>query len=119
MVHVISLHLLFIGIYFLIVSQFAPFEEQLLSSMMTVGIILVALGIIFRIIKAVGMKIKKAMVKEEKPEQKFPVTKNNYLSYFLIFLAFIFTLYGLMTMPITLSLGWMPFIQQWHYLMKF
>ena len=99
MVTIISLHLLFIGIYFLIVSQVAPFEEQLLSFMMIIGIILVVLGIIFRIIKAVGMKIKKAMVTEEK--QKVPVSKNYYLTYFLIFLAFIFTLSGLMTMPST------------------
>jgi len=43
-------------------------------------------------------------VKEEKPKQKFPVSKNNYLTYFLIFLAFIFTLGGLMTMPSTSSI---------------
>jgi len=98
MVTIISLHLLFIGIYFLIVSQVAPFEEQLLSFMMIIGIILVSLGIIFRIIKAVGMKIKKVIVTEEK---KVPVSKNYYLTYFLIFLAFIFTLSGLMTMPST------------------
>ena len=99
MVHVITLHLLFIGIYFLIVSQVAPFQEVLLSFMMIIGIILVFLAIIFRIIKAVGMKIKKEMAKVKKPKQKFPVSKNYYLSYFLIFLAFIFTLSGLMTMP--------------------
>jgi len=99
MVHVITLHLLFIGIYFLIASQVAPFQEVLLSFMMIIGIILVFLVIIFRIIKAVGMKIKKEMAKVKKPKQKFPVSKNYYLSYFLIFLAFIFTLSGLMTMP--------------------
>ncbi len=99
MVHVITLHLLFIGIYFLIVSQVAPFQEQLLSFMMIIGIILVYLAIIFRIIKAVGIKIKKAMATEEKLKQKVPVSKNYYLTYFLIFLAFIFTLSGLMTMP--------------------
>jgi len=99
MVHVITLHLLFIGIYFLIVSQVAPFQEQLLSFMMIIGIILVSLAIIFRIVKTVGMKIKKAMVKVERPKRKLPVSKNYYLSYFLIFLAFIFTLSGLMTMP--------------------
>ncbi len=98
MVHVITLHLLFIGIYFLIASQVAPFQEVLLSFMMIIGIILVFLAIIFRIIKAVGMKIKKEMAKVKKPKQKFPVSKNYYLSYFLIFLAFIFTLSGLMTM---------------------
>jgi len=67
--------------------------------MMTIGIVLVSLAIIFRIVKAVGKKIKKEMMKVEKPKQKFPVSKNNYLSIFLIFLAFIFTLGGVMTMP--------------------
>jgi len=100
MVVVHSLHLLFIGIFFLTVSQVAPFQEQLLSFMLIIGIVLVSLAIIFRIIIAVGMKIKKELVKEEKPKQK-PVSKNNYLTYFLIFLAFIFTLDGLMTMPST------------------
>ncbi len=101
MVVVHSLHLLFIGIFFLTVSQVAPFQEQLLSFMMIIGIVLVSLGIIFRIIKAVGMKIKKEAEEflGKKPKQKFPVSKNNYLTYFLIFLAFISTLYGLMTMP--------------------
>ncbi len=98
MVVVHSLHLLFIGIFFLTVSQVAPFQEQLLSFMLIIGIVLVSLAIIFRIIIAVGKKIKKELVKEEKPKQK-PVSKNNYLTYFLIFLAFIFTLDGLMTMP--------------------
>jgi len=100
MVVVHSLHLLFIGIFFLTVSQVAPFQEQLLSFMLIIGIVLVSLAIIFRIIIAVGKKIKKELVKEEKPKQK-PVSKNNYLTYFLIFLAFIFTLDGLMTMPST------------------
>ncbi len=101
MVVVHSLHLLFIGIFFLTVSQVAPFQEQLLSFMMIIGIVLVSLGIIFRIIKAVGMKIKKEAEEflGKKPKQKFPVSKNNYRTYFLIFLAFIFTLYGIMTMP--------------------
>ncbi len=98
MVHVNTLQLLFIGIFFLTVSQVAPFQEQLLSFMLIIGIVLVSLAIIFRIIIAVGKKIKKELVKEEKPKQK-PVSKNNYLTYFLIFLAFIFTLDGLMTMP--------------------
>ncbi len=100
MVVVHSLHILFIGIFFLTVSQVAPFQEQLLSFMMIIGIVLVSLGIIFRIIKAVGMKIKKEAEEflGKKPKQKFPVSKNNYLTYFLIFLAFISTLYGLMTM---------------------
>ena len=98
MVVVHSLHLLFIGIFFLTVSQVAPFQEQLLSFMMIIGIILVSVAIFGRILKAIGKKIKKELVKEEKPKQK-PVSKNNYLTYFLIFLAFIFTLDGLMTMP--------------------
>ena len=98
MVHVITLHLLFIGIYFLIVSQVAPFQEQLLSFMMIIGIILVFLAIIFRIILSVGMKIGKMRHGELFNKQEFPESKNYYLSYFLIFLAFIFTLYGLMTM---------------------
>lgn len=104
MVTIISLHLLIIGIYFLIASQVAPFQEQILSSMMIIGVILVFFGIIFRIIKVVGMKIKKAMVTEEKLKQKVTVSKNYYLTYFLIFLAFIFTLSGIMTMPGTSGL---------------
>jgi len=103
MVTIITLHLLFIGIFFLTVSQVAPFQEMILSFMMIIGIILVFLGIIFRIIKAGGMKIKKEAEEflGKKPKQKFPVSKNYYLTYFLIFLAFIFTLVGLMTMPST------------------
>ena len=98
MVYVNTLHLLFIGIFFLTVSQVAPFQESVLSFMLTIGIILVSVAIFGRILKAIGKKIKKELVKEEKPKQK-PVSKNNYLTYFLIFLAFIFTLDGLMTMP--------------------
>ncbi len=89
MVVVHSLHLLFIGIFFLTVSQVAPFQEQLLSFMMIIGIVLVSLGIIFRLIIAVGKKIKKELVKakmtSESDKGKFPVSKNNYLSYFLLF----------------------------------
>ena len=99
MVVVHTLHLLFIGIFFLTVSQVAPFQESVLSFMLTIGIILVSVAIVGRILKAIGKKIKKELVKEEKPKQKFLVSKNNYLTNFLIFLAFIFTLYGLMTMP--------------------
>ena len=99
MVVVHTLHLLFIGIFFLTVSQVAPFQESVLSYMLIIGIILVSVAIFGRILKAIGKKIKKELVKEEKPKQKFLVSKNNYLTYFLIFLAFIFTLYGLMTMP--------------------
>ena len=94
-----SLHLLFIGIFFLVTSQVATFQEQLLSFMLIIGIILVILGIIFRILRAVGLKIKKEFGKTENPKQKFP--KNYYLSYFLISLAVIFTLVGLMTMSST------------------
>lgn len=101
MVTIFSLHLLVIGIYFLIASQVAPFSSQLLSLMLVIGIILVFWGIIFRMIKTVGMKVKKAIVTEEKLKQKVPVSKNYYLTYFLVFLAFIFTVYGLMTMPST------------------
>ncbi len=101
MVVVHTLHLLFIGIFFLTVSQVAPFQESVLSFMLTIGIILVSVAIFGRILKAIGKKIKKELVKEEKPKQKFPVSKNNYLTYFLIFLAFIFTLGGLMTMSST------------------
>ncbi len=101
MVVVHTLHLLFIGIFFLTVSQVAPFQESVLSYMLTIGIILVSVAIFGRILKAIGKKIKKELVKEEKPKQKFPVSKNNYLTYFLIFLAFISTLDGLMTMPST------------------
>ena len=101
MVTIITTHLLVIGIFFLIVSQVAPFHETILLFMMIIGIILVFLGIIFKIVKAVGLKIKKEAEEflGKKPKQKFPVSKNYYLTYFLIFLAFIFTLYGLFTMP--------------------
>jgi len=103
MVTIITLHLLLIGIFFLTVSQVAPFQEMVLLSMMIIGIILVSLGIVFRVLKVVLLKIKKEAEKflGRKPKQKFPVSKNNYLTYFLIFLAFIFTLWGLMTMPST------------------
>jgi len=76
MVYVNTLQLLFIGIFFLTVSQIAPFQEQLLSFMMTIGIVLVSLAIIFTIVKAVGKKIKKELVRVDKPKQKFPVSKN-------------------------------------------
>jgi len=98
MVSVHTLHFLFIGIYFLVVSQVAPFEEQLLSFMLIIGIILVVLGIIFRIVKAIGMKVKKGLEREGKSKQN-PIPTNYYFSYFLIAIAFISTLYGLMTMP--------------------
>jgi len=101
MVTVNTIHFLFIGIYFLIVGQFASFQEELLSFMLILGIILVSIAIIGRIIKAIGMKIKKEMGKAENPNQKFPVSKNNYLTYFLIAIAVISTLSGLMSMPST------------------
>jgi len=101
MVVVHTLHLLFIGIFFLTVSQVAPFQESVLSYMLTIGIILVSVAIFGRILKAIGKKIKKEaeVFLGKKLKQKFPVSKNYYLTYFLIFLAFIITLYGLMTMP--------------------
>ena len=46
-------------------------------------------------------EIRKAKNISESDKQKFPVSKNYYLTYFLIFLAFIFTLGGFMTMPST------------------
>ena len=97
MVTVNTIHLLFIGIYFLIVGQLASFQEELLSFMLILGIVLVIIVIIGRILKAVGIKIKKEIGKTENPNQKFP--KNYYLTYFLIAIAVISTLYGLMTMP--------------------
>ena len=99
MVTIHSLHLLFIGIFFLAVSQVAPFQEQLLLFMLIIGIILVILGIFFRIVRTIGLKIKKEIGKTENHKQKF--TKNYYLTFFLIGIAIIFTLYGLMTMPST------------------
>ena len=98
MVTVYSLHLLFIGIFFLVVSQVAPFQESLLLFMLMIGIILVIMGIFFRIVRAIGLKVKKAMGKTGNPKQ-IPVSKNYYLTYFLIAIAFISTLGGLMTMP--------------------
>lgn len=98
MVTVYSLHLLFIGIYFLVVSQVASFQESLLLFMLMIGIILVIMGIFFRIIRATGLKVKKAIGKTGNPKQ-IPVSKNYYLTYFLIAIAFISTLGGLMTMP--------------------
>jgi len=64
--------------------------------MLIIGIILVSVAIIGRILKTIGKKIKKELGKTEKP--KIPVSKNYYLTYFLIVLAFISTLGGLMTM---------------------
>lgn len=98
MVTIHSLHLLVIGIFFLVVSQVAPFQESLLSLMTIMGIILVILGIYFRIVRALGLKIKKVMGKTGNPKQ-IPVSKNYYLTYFLIAIAFFSTLGGLMTMP--------------------
>ena len=98
MVTVHSLHLLLIGIFFLAVSQVAPFQESLLLFMLMIGIILVIMGIFFRIVRAIGQKVKKAMGKTGNPKQ-IPVPKNYYLTCFLIAIAFISTLGGLMTMP--------------------
>ncbi len=100
MVTIYSLHLLFIGIFFLTVSQVAPFQEQLLLFMLIIGIILVILGIYFRIVRAIGLKVKKAIGKTGNPKQ-IQVSKNHYLTYFLIAIAVNSTLYGLMTIPST------------------
>ena len=98
MVTMYSLHLLIIGIYFLIVSQVAPFDDQLLSFMLIIGILLIVLGIIFRILKVIGKKIRKELGKGENSKQIL-ISKNYYFTYFLIAVAFISTFYGLMTMP--------------------
>ena len=97
MVTMYSLHLLIIGIYFLIVSQVAPFDDQLLSFMLMIGILLIVLGIIFRILKVIGKKIRKELGKGKNPKQIL-ISKNYYFTYFLIAVAFISTFYGLMTM---------------------
>ena len=97
MVTIHTLHLLFVGIFFLVVSQVAPFQESLLLFMLIIGIILVIMGIFFRIVRAIGLKVKKAIGKTGNPKQ-IPVSKNYYLTYFLIAIAFISTLGGLMTM---------------------
>ncbi len=94
MVTVNTIHFLFIGIYFLIVGQLSTFQESILSFMLILGIFLVIIAIIGRILKAIGMKIKKELGKEQ-----IQVSKNYYLTYFLIAIAVISTLYGLMTMP--------------------
>ena len=97
MVTIHSLHLLLIGVFLLVVSQVAPFQEQLLSFMLIMGIILVVLGIIFRTVRTIGLKIKNEIGKTGNHKQ-IPVSKNYYLTYFLIAIAFISTLGGLMTM---------------------
>jgi len=94
-----SLHLLFIGIFFLVVSQITPFQELVLSLMVFVGIVLVISGIYFRILRVIALKIKKGLGKTENSKQKSP--KNYNLTYFLIALAVVFILYGYMTMPST------------------
>ena len=83
MVTMYSLHLLIIGIYFLIVSQVAPFDDQLLSFMLIIGILLIVLGIIFRILKVIGKKIRKELGKGENSKQIL-ISKNYYFTYFLI-----------------------------------
>ena len=97
MVTVKTLHILIIGIYFIVASQVLPFQEELLSFMLIIGIVLVVLGTIFRIIRAVGLKIKKEFGKAGNSKPK--IKGNNYLTYFLIFVAVITVLYGSMTMP--------------------
>jgi len=70
MVVVHSLHLLFIGIFFLTVSQVASFQESVLSFMMIIGIILVSVAIVGRILKAIGKKIKKRVSERRKTQTK-------------------------------------------------
>ena len=101
MVTIHPLHFLIIGIFFVVTSQFAPFQESLLSFMLTIGIIVTGLAIIFRIIKAVGMKIKNKIMIKEKSQQKNSISKNYHFTYLLITLAFISTFYGYVTMSST------------------
>jgi len=70
MVVVHTLHLLFIGIFFLTVSQVAPFQESVLSFMLTIGIILVSVAIFGRILKAIGKKNKKRVSERRKTQTK-------------------------------------------------
>jgi len=70
MVVVHTLHLLFIGIFFLTVSQVAPFQESVLSFMLIIGIILVSVAIFGRILKAIGKKIKKRVSERRKTQTK-------------------------------------------------
>jgi len=100
MVTINSLHVLLIGIFFLVTSQIASFQESLLSFMLIVGIILVVVGIIGGIMKIIGKKIKKELGKEGK--QKSLISKNNYFTYFLIALAAICILYGYLAIPSTI-----------------
>ena len=64
--------------------------------MMIMGIIIVVFGIFFRIMRTIGLKIKKGLGREEKSKQNF-IPKNYYFSYFLISIAFIFTIVGVIT----------------------
>lgn len=100
MVTIHSLHLLFTGIFFLTVSQVAPFQDLILAFMLITGIILLVLGIIFRIVRTIGLKIKKQLNSERKVNQNL-MPKNYYFSYFLISLALIFMIVGITTMPNT------------------
>jgi len=70
MVVVHTLHLLFIGIFFLTVSQVAPFQESVLSFMLIIGIILVSVAIFGRILKAIGKKNKKRVSERRKTQTK-------------------------------------------------
>jgi len=70
MVVVHTLHLLFIGIFFLTVSQVTPFQESVLSFMLTIGIILVSVAIVGRILKAIGKKNKKRVSERRKTQTK-------------------------------------------------
>lgn len=95
MVTIHSLHLLVIGIVFIVVSQIAFFEGGVLSLMLFIGVVLTVSGVYFRIVRTIGLKAKKAMNKTEQSEQKYP--KNYNLTYFLVGLLVTFIVYGYMT----------------------
>lgn len=95
MVTIHSLHLLVIGIVFIVVSQITFFEGGILSLMLFIGVVLTVSGVYFRIVRTIGLKAKKAMNKTEQSEQKYP--KNYNLTYFLVGLLVTFIVYGYMT----------------------
>ena len=96
MVTIHSLHLLVIGIIFIAVSQILFFEEGVLSLMLFIGVVLAVSGAYFRIVRTIGLRVKKAINKTEPPKQEYP--KNYNLTYFLVGLLVAFIVYGYMTM---------------------
>jgi len=90
-----SLHLLVIGIVFIIVSQIASFEEGVLSLMLFIGVVLAVSGAYFRIIRTIGLRVKKTVNKTKQSKQKYP--KNYTLTIFLVGLLVTFIVYGYMT----------------------